>query len=113
MNTTLSHLESTTRSTLAACKKRLQEHYATKMDALVLYGSAARQQLQADSDLYLLVLLKPPFDYCQELYAIVDLLYPLQLESSHWISPKPADQEAFMHQKTQLYRNIKREGIRL
>lgn len=38
------------------------------------------------SDIDLLVLLSTPFDYFAELRQIVDLLYPIQLESEQLIS---------------------------
>jgi len=69
-------------------------------------GSATRQTLTPDSDLDLLVVLKPPFDYFQEIHTLVDILYPLQLNASHWISAKPADQAEFSMGATQLYRNV-------
>ena len=97
--------------TLAHCKQRLQQHYADRLKVLILYGSAAKQQLTPQSDLDLLVLLEPPLDYFQELRAIVDLLYPLQLDSSHWISAKPAATTEFEQGLTQLYRNIHQEGM--
>ena len=53
----------------------------------------------------------PPFDYFQELRTIVELLYPLQLESEQLISAKPAALEDFEHGVIQLYRNAKREGV--
>lgn len=98
---------------LAHCKRRLQQHYADRFKALILYGSAAKQQLTPQSDLDLLVLLEPHLDYSQELRTIVDLLYPLQLDASHWISAKPAATTEFEQGLTQLYRNIHQEGIAL
>lgn len=96
--------------TLLLCKQILLAHYGDRIESLILFGSAARQQLTSESDLDLLVVLKAPFDYLQELYTLVDLLYPLQLESSHWISVKPANATEFTSGATQLYRNIQQEG---
>lgn len=96
--------------TLAACKRLLKDYYGDHLQLLILFGSAARQHLTPDSDLDLLVILNPPIDYFSELQAIVDLLYPLQLEASHWISAKPALCSEFEAGATQLYRNIRREG---
>ena len=63
------------------------------------------------SDMDLLVLLHKPFDYFQELRTIVDLLYPLQMESERLISAKPASVDEFEEGGLQLYRNAKREGV--
>jgi uncharacterized protein len=93
------------------CRKHLSDHYQKHLKSVILYGSAARQELRPDSDIDLLVILQQPIDYCIELQTIVDLLYPLQLESSHWISAKPAEAEAFESGTIQLYRNVLKEGI--
>ncbi|MBE9079168.1 nucleotidyltransferase domain-containing protein [Romeria aff. gracilis LEGE 07310] len=98
---------------LTRCKQILAKYYKSRLQALILFGSAARQELTPNSDIDLLVVLSSPFDYCQELTTIVDLLYPLQLEASHWISAKPAETSDFEAGKIQLYRNIQQEGILL
>jgi predicted nucleotidyltransferase len=92
------------------CKDILASHYGPKLEGLILYGSTARSQESAGSDIDLLVLLRRPFDYFHELRHIVDLLYPIQLESEHLISAKPADKDEFEHGVLQLYRNAQREG---
>ena len=93
------------------CKALLEAHYGSRLEGVVLYGSAARGQARMDSDVDLLVLLDGPFNYFQELYRIVDLLYPVQLESDRLISAKPAAVEDFRQGKLQLYRNVWREGV--
>ncbi len=99
--------------TLTSCKRVLSDYYGDRLQLVILFGSAARQTLKPNSDLDLLVVLKPPFDYFQELRNLVDILYPLQLEASHWISAKAASEQEFIGGATQLYRNIEREGIKL
>ncbi len=111
METLLSPLPETIQVTLNHCQQKLREHYGSQLKGLILYGSTVKQKLTPDSDLDLLVLLTPPIDYFQELRIIVDLLYPLQLEASHWISAKPAAVNEFEQGLTQLYRNIQQEGI--
>lgn len=93
------------------CKQILEQYYGTQFQGMVLYGSYARHQETEESDLDLLVLLSQPFDYFQELRRIVELLYPVQLESDALISAKPADIEAYRKGELQLYRNILREGV--
>jgi len=93
------------------CKSVLASHYGPQFRGLVLYGSVARHQADAGSDIDLLVLLRPPFDYFRELRHIIDLLYPLQLESPQLISAKPAAQDEFEQGVIQLYRNAQREGV--
>lgn len=97
--------------TLATCKRLLAQHYGEKLQGVVLFGSAARNEMTDESDLDLLVLLPQPLDYFKELRAIVDVLYDTQLEASHWISAKPAAQDEFAAGAIQLYRNIQQDGI--
>jgi len=95
------------------CKIILADHYGSRFKGLILYGSMARDQAAANSDIDLLVLLSEPFDYFQELHQIIDLLYPIQLESEQLISAKPAAIDDFEQRTIQLYRNAKREGLAL
>ena len=95
------------------CEQVLERHYGRQFRGLVLYGSMARQQADDSSDIDLLVLLSGSFDYFVELQRIVDLLYPVQLESNHLISAKPASVKDFETGKVALYRIAKREGVEL
>ena len=96
---------------LTRCKKTLEEHYGARFAGLVLYGSMARDEAKADSDIDLLVLLNGPFDYFQELRTLTDLLYPIQLASDRLLSAKPAAVDEYKRGRLQLYRNAAREGI--
>jgi len=71
----------------------------------------ARDLACSTSDIDLLVLLSKPFDHFHELRRIIDLLYPIQLESEQLISAKPAAVDEFEYGDIQLYRNAKREGL--
>jgi len=95
------------------CRTALESHYGSRFKGLVLYGSMARKQANIVSDIDLLVLLSKPFDYFQELRRIIDLLYPVQLDTDRLISAKPAPFDEFENGSIQLYRNAKREGILL
>lgn len=101
----------TVAETLVRCKVTLESHYGSQFKGLVLYGSMARNQASSASDIDLLVLLNQPFDYFHELYRIVDLLYPIQLDTDQLISAKPAPRDDFEHGIIQLYRNAKKEGV--
>jgi predicted nucleotidyltransferase len=92
------------------CKGILEGYYGHRFKGLLLYGSVARNQADLTSDIDLLVLLIKPFDYFQELRQIVDLLYPVQLESEQLISAKPAAVDEFDRGDIQLYRNARQEG---
>lgn len=100
-----------TNQIIANCKTTLRDYYGARLKGLIVYGSVARGQADTLSDIDLLVLLNKPFDYFYELRRIVDLLYPIQLESDHLISAKPASIDDYEQGSLQVYRNIKREGV--
>ena len=95
---------------LTRCKTVLESYYGSQFQGLILCGSMARDQAGPGSDIDLLVLLSQPFDYFRELHRIVELLYPLQLESDQLISAKPARLDEFERGSIQFYRNAKRAG---
>ena len=93
------------------CKKTLSKYYGTRLKGIILYGSMARGDASPSSDIDLLVLLAPPLDYFAELRQLVDLLYPIQLESEQLISAKPVLASDFELGSLSLYRNARREGV--
>ncbi|MFH1371578.1 MAG: nucleotidyltransferase domain-containing protein [Planctomycetota bacterium] len=95
------------------CRVILENYYGSRFRGLLLYGSLAREQASITSDIDLLVLLNKPFDYFKELRQIIDLLYPIQLDTDRLISAKPAPVDEFEEGSVGFYRNAKREGIML
>jgi len=93
------------------CKVALEGHYGARFQGLILYGSVARRLADSWSDIDLLVLLANPFDYFAELREVIEVLYPIQLESDQLISARPVQTDEFEQEGIQLYRNAKREGI--
>ena len=93
------------------CKEVLAKQYGKRLKGVILYGSMARGQSSIDSDIDLLVLLEPPLNYFAELRQLVDVLYPVQLESEQLISAKPVLVNDFELGTVSLYRNARREGV--
>jgi predicted nucleotidyltransferase len=93
------------------CKTILEGYYGSQFKGLILCGSVARDQASPASDIDLLVLLSQPFNYFDELRQIIELLYPIQLESDLLISAKPVLLDEFEHGRIRLYRSAKREGV--
>lgn len=104
-------MERAVTETLSQCRQILAGHYGPRFKGLVLYGSMAGRRAIPASDIDVLVLLGEPFDYSRDLRQIVDLLYPVQLETSRLISAKPASVVDYAQGRVQLYRNAKREGV--
>lgn len=93
------------------CKEVLARQYGKRLKGVILYGSMARGEATTASDIDLLVLLDPPLDYFTELRKLVDVLYPIQLESEQLISAKPVSLTDFEIGSLSLYRNARREGV--
>ena len=98
-------------SIVQKCKEFLSRYYGSRLKGIILYGSMARGDANVASDIDLLILLSAPFDYFSELRQIVDLLYPIQLESEQLISAKPALANDYEMGSISLYRNARREGM--
>jgi predicted nucleotidyltransferase len=101
----------TTDQIIRQCKEVLTRQYGKRLKGVILYGSTARGQSALDSDIDLLVLLEEPLDYFTELRRLVDVLYPMQLESEQLISAKPVLISDFEVGTVSLYRNALREGV--
>jgi predicted nucleotidyltransferase len=98
---------------LGEVRSRLEAHYGRRLDSVILHGSEARRDAGPESDVDLLVLLRGEFDYFRELRALVDLLYPLQLEAERILSALPVSADDYRAGTLQLYRNAAHEGITL
>lgn len=98
---------------LTEIKRRLAKAYAGRLRNVVLYGSLARRQARADSDIDILVLLAGPVRLWADLRTALLALYPLSLRLDRPISPKPVDIQEYESQDCPLYRTARREGITL
>ena len=98
---------------LRRCAWAIREAYGDRLAGIVLFGSAARGEDTPESDIDLLVLIEGEFGLWEEIGRLVDLLYPMQLESDRLISARPARAEDYHRGATMLYRNAIEEGVAL
>lgn len=106
-NTVPAHLH----SVLADVHKRLASHYGMRLRQLVLFGSQARGEAHAGSDLDLLVILDAPVHQLPEIKALSFLAY--ELTESHGISLQllPFSEADYWNLDNPLMQNAHREGI--
>jgi len=95
---------------LQELRSRLEAVHGSRLKGVVLYGSEARGDAQADSDIDVLVLLDAVSDYGHDLRSNLQALYPLALELERRISPKPVDVHQYQTVDCPLYRRARREG---
>ena len=96
---------------LQRIKERLQELYGPRFRGLVLYGSVARGDAGEISDIDALCLLEGP-DTGNDLWAITEALYPLQLEfPDHDLHVIPVDVAEYEAGDFSLFREASREGV--
>ncbi len=98
-------------SLLKTIRSALETVYGRRLRGALLYGSEARGEAQADSDIDVLVLLDRVTDYGKEVRRCLDVLYPLSLKLERSISPTPVAAEEYETLDCPLYRRVHQEGI--
>lgn len=101
----------TTEQLLEAIGSVLRRVYGQRLRGIVLYGSVAREEASADSDVDLLVLLDSVPRYGPEVRTCIDELYALSEEIGRRISPKPVPYADYERGACPLYRVARREGV--
>jgi uncharacterized protein len=94
-------------------RSRLEAAFHDRLRSVLLFGSEARGDAGEGSDVDLLVLLEGPVRLGQDLEAIVEALYPVQMELDSPIHALPVPAETFEAGEYSLYREVKREGVAL
>ena len=92
-------------------KGRLEALYGDRLAGLYLYGSHARGEAKADSDVDLLAVLSGDVNSWDEIDRLVDVTYDLELEAGELISVYPISSKRYETADIPLLRNIHREGI--
>ena len=99
------------RKVLSKLKKELLRIYGENVQSIILYGSRARGDARADSDIDILVVLKNDFNYSEMLRLSSELVASLSLENDVVISRafvKKADYEKL---QIPFLMNVRREGV--
>lgn len=94
-------------------KERINDVYGDNLADIILYGSAARNEQDRESDIDLLVLLKDIEDYWDEVHRIGDIAFEINdyFDYKIFISAIPESVKEFQNKRTPLFLNIKREGV--
>jgi len=101
------------RPLLRELKARLQELYDERLDRLVLYGSQARGDTHAESDVDILVVLNGPVDSGREIRRMSDIRVDIGLGFDVALSLLPAATEQVNSASTLWLKNVRQEGIQI
>ncbi|MEB3150796.1 MAG: nucleotidyltransferase domain-containing protein [Sphaerospermopsis sp.] len=96
---------------LEKVKAFLQKTYQDNLDKVILFGSRARGDHHADSDLDILIVLKEPFNYSQEVEKTSIFISELSLEFDLVISRVFAETKDFNSKNTPFFLNVRKEGV--
>lgn len=114
MNTSVpSHLQPALLDVLLPLRDYLRLLYQERFVHLVLFGSYARGEATADSDVDVLVVLEDPLDASEALHQTSEFVAQLCLDHNLLISRLFMGRSRFESENSPLLRNIRAEGIAL
>ena len=99
------------RPLLSELKRRLQALYGDRLDRLVLYGSQARGDTHAESDVDVLVVLHGPVNPGREIRRMSDVCFQLGMEHETLISAHPVSSSEYPNPTSNWLANVRREGV--
>ena len=92
-------------------KQALTQLYGERLDRVILYGSYARGDFHAESDVdYMVVLNDEQVDSYQEINYMIDKVCDLSDEYRALVAVKPTSLKKYMHSTLFLYQNARHEG---
>lgn len=106
-------LSSDVREILYYLRARLVNLYGSRLEDVVLYGSRARGDDEAGSDIDVLVVLSGEVDPAAEIHRTSELLSDISLRSNLLVSCNFIDKSKLEKGRGPLVRNVLREGIRI
>jgi len=94
-------------------KEYLRKVYGDKLEAIILYGSFAKNKATEDSDIDIAIILKEDINPSKEVDKINDFISDLGLEYNEFITILPLSLQEVENSIWPLHRSLRKEGIRL
>lgn len=104
-------IESQLQPALDEFRQRLSQLYGERLVQMILFGSQARGNATAESDVDVLVVLKGDVNMGDEIERTGDMITDMLLDYGIPIVCIFVSEQRFLHEKNNLFINIKREGI--
>ena len=95
---------------LSELKSRLEELYGERLEGLVLFGSHARGDAKADSDVDVMVVLRGPVDAHAEIHRMVPTVVELELAWRTTLSVLPVAEVDYHRASKSVIAEARREG---
>lgn len=96
---------------LQLLRSGLAETLGTQLEAVYLYGSHARGEATAGSDIDVLIIIRDDFDYGEMLHRTINLVADLSLEHDVVISRAFISKERFENEMSPFLMNVRREAV--
>jgi predicted nucleotidyltransferase len=91
--------------------RRTQSLYGDRLKRILVYGSCARNEATAESDIDLAVVLAGDVLPGKEIDRMIDVITDINLEYGVLLSVYPVSEENYQNINSPLLMNIRREGI--
>ncbi len=96
---------------LSVLRASFQQIFGDQFDQMLLFGSRARGDARADSDIDVLIVLHGKFDYLDVIERTSELVSTLSLENDIVISRTFIGKDRFEQEHSPFLLNVKREGV--
>ena len=100
-----------TQKTIEEFRKKVENLYGNRLKDIILYGSWARGESTAKSDIDLAVVLQGWVSPGKEIDRMIDIITDINLKYSELVSVYPVSEENYATLNSPLLINVRREGI--
>jgi predicted nucleotidyltransferase len=104
-------METKVETIVQEARQQLMNLYGSRFRKLILFGSQARGESVAGSDVDLLVILDQVPDFWSEFRKIEEITSRLSLEHDAVISVFPMSERDYQERQTPFLLNVRREGV--